>query len=702
MNGIRKKVFGRNKISNTVVATALITLLLSPISVKAEDVHELESSEVETHLEVETDLTVQTHNSIPLALGNRSPEIKQMKDDLTTLGFTSWTNPSDYYGQETVQYVKEFQAYYGLSVSGEGDAATLDKLAEVLNSPYQLGNSSSDIQHVKVRLMELGFTTWSNPSGYYGSETVEFMKDFQAHHGLVAHGIVDNVTYEKLTQTQAVESTQLSQGARGPEVQKFKDDLMAAGFTTWSNPNDYFGAQTTEFVEKFQAYYGLDITGTANQATMQQLDAVLNSPYQLGNRSSEIQAIKVKLTELGFTTWSNPNDNFGRETVEFVKEFQLHHGLVPNGIVDSVTYNKLQESDVASDKVVDNSPDKSPTETPVETFDVQKFKVDLMNLGFTTWTNPNSSYGPQTIQFVKDFQKYYGLPVNGKADKATLAKIEAILNSPYQQGRRSAEIQKMKQDLSTLRIAPWTNPNNNYGAETVRYVKDFQRSFGLPVSGIADKVTLARLAKAVVDYKNRKPIVYLDPGHGGSDPGASHHGLQEKTLNLRTSQMIKEEIEARGYDVVMSRERDVFVGLSDRPIEANRIGADIFVSVHYNSMGGAGSARGIETFIYHRVASGFGQETNRNNFKTNDPRIRESLKLADAVHNEIIRKTKLYNRGVKGNNFNVIRNAKMPAILLELGFLDNRTEANLVKNSSYQRTAAIAVADGIDKYFSNR
>src|SRR5699024_4228548 len=115
----------------------------------------------------------------------------------------------------------------------------------------------------------------------------------------------------------------------------------------------------------------------------------------------------------------------------------------------------------------------------------------------------------------------------------------------------------------------------------------------------------------------------------------------EKVLNLNTSRMLKEELEARGYTVIMARESDVFVELGDRPKEANELKADIFVSVHYNSMGGSGIARGIETFIYHRVASGFGQETNHKNFKTDDLRIRESLKLANAVHAEIINKTKL-------------------------------------------------------------
>ena len=118
---------------------------------------------------------------------------------------------------------------------------------------------------------------------------------------------------------------------------------------------------------------------------------------------------------------------------------------------------------------------------------------------------------------------------------------------------------------------------------------------------------------------------------------------------------LKSELESRGYSVIVSRDSDVFVPLTDRAVEANNLDADIFVSVHHNSMGGIGTARGIETFIFHTVASGFGQEVNRNNFNWDDPRISESINLADEIHSNLISSTGLSNRGVKGNNFNVFR-----------------------------------------------
>lgn len=199
---------------------------------------------------------------------------------------------------------------------------------------------------------------------------------------------------------------------------------------------------------------------------------------------------------------------------------------------------------------------------------------------------------------------------------------------------------------------------------------------------------------------NYKHTVYIDAGHGGKDPGASFGGVREKDLNLSTSLLLRTELEKLGYNVVMSRETDVFIEMSDRPFEANSISADIFVSIHYNSMGGMGTARGIESFIFHRVASGFGQETNRNNFRTEDPRIDESLRLADAMHANLISDTNMRDRGVKGNNFNVLRNSHIPAMLTELAFLDNAADRSIAVTHEFQLSAARAMARGIDEYFN--
>ena len=631
MNGKRNKVFGKNRTSNTLIATALVTLLLSPIGVKAEEATPQEISDTELNL------TVQTYNSVPLTLGNRSLEIQQFKEDLTSIGFTSWTNPSDYYGAQTVEFVQKFQTYYSINATGIADEATINQLNAVLNSPYQFGNSSPEIQSIKVKLSELGFTTWTNPNDHFGRETIEFVKDFQTHHGLVANGIVDSITYNKLQEEKIAPGDPTNESPddtandvepdKSPvetlDVKKFKEDLTTLGFTTWTNPNSSYGPQTIRFVKDFQSYYGLPVNGQADDATLRQLEIVMNSPYRVGNSTSEIRDLKVKLTKLGFANWTNPNNNYGGETHRAVQHFQSHYGLVANGIADSVTH----------------------------------------------------------------------------------ATIDAILNSPYQRGNSSSDIQKIKQDLTTLNFTPWNIPNNNFGPETEQYVKDFQRAMGLPISGIVDKITLARIAKALEDQTNRKPIIYLDPGHGSSDTGAYYYGVAEREINLQVSNKIASQLRNLGYEVVMSRTtrnnnyktnstQDLFA----RAAKANEIGADILVSVHHNAMPNSSAVTGIETFYYGSNSKYPPLKDNR--YSHNDPkRLNDSLNVATKIHDELIKATGVNNRGIKRGAFIVLREAKMPAVLLELGFMSNRNELGKLTTNSYQNILADSVVRGINQYF---
>src|SRR5690606_29452562 len=104
--------------------------------------------------------------------------------------------------------------------------------------------------------------------------------------------------------------------------------------------------------------------------------------------------------------------------------------------IDEVTLNKINE--------LINTPLSKGLKRP----DIVWFKQDLMKTGFGThWTNPSDYYGPDTEKVVKEFQSYYGLEPTGIADEATLAKIDEVISSPYQKGKRSQEIQEIKIDI---------------------------------------------------------------------------------------------------------------------------------------------------------------------------------------------------------------------------------------------------------------
>lgn len=191
----------------------------------------------------------------------------------------------------------------------------------------------------------------------------------------------------------------------------------------------------------------------------------------------------------------------------------------------------------------------------------------------------------------------------------------------------------------------------------------------------------------------RPPLIYLDSGHGGYESGAVSGGVQEKTINLQTARRIEKLLKDAGYRVKMSRTNDTRLSLSQRAQEANRLNADIFLSVHYNAF--RGTSQGIETFYYNQSGS-------TNNSQANNPqRITNSRNLARNIHNNLLRRSGAVDRGVRTANFHVIRETKMPAVLLELGYMDHAGERAKVITSSYQQKLAQGVAEGVKQYFGD-
>jgi len=195
-----------------------------------------------------------------------------------------------------------------------------------------------------------------------------------------------------------------------------------------------------------------------------------------------------------------------------------------------------------------------------------------------------------------------------------------------------------------------------------------------------------------------EPLVYLDPGHGGWQTGTAHYGIVEKDLNISISHKANDILENYGYEVVMSRTTDEQVDLYDRPAEANALGADILVSVHNNAMPGNSNVSGIETYVY--APSPSYPPLNENiPYHTDPERMQDSQRLAEAIHDDLIIDTGANDRGVKGAAFAVTREAHMPAVLLELGFVSNYNEAQKLNSNWYQNTLAEAIVFGINEYF---
>ncbi|MBT2661961.1 N-acetylmuramoyl-L-alanine amidase [Bacillus sp. ISL-45] len=173
--------------------------------------------------------------------------------------------------------------------------------------------------------------------------------------------------------------------------------------------------------------------------------------------------------------------------------------------------------------------------------------------------------------------------------------------------------------------------------------------------------------------------VFIDPGHGGTDPGAVGNGLREKDLTLQIATRVK-NILIQEYDnvsVLMSRTGDQTVSLTERTNAANAWGANFLLSIHINAGGGTG----YEDFIYPGVG------TPTTTYQSN-------------IHAAVLALVDFYDRGKKTANFHMLRESNMPALLTENGFIDNSNDAAKLKSSSFIENIARGHANGIVKSFN--
>ncbi|WP_440706240.1 N-acetylmuramoyl-L-alanine amidase [Heyndrickxia oleronia] len=173
--------------------------------------------------------------------------------------------------------------------------------------------------------------------------------------------------------------------------------------------------------------------------------------------------------------------------------------------------------------------------------------------------------------------------------------------------------------------------------------------------------------------------LFLDPGHGGSDPGAVGNGIREKDITLKIATKIRDFLlnEYSNVSVLMSRTGDTYPTLSDRTNAANSWGANYFLSIHINAGGGTG----FESFVYPGVGT-------------------PTTTYQSAIHSEIMKLNQLSDRGKKQSNLHVLRESNMPALLTENGFIDNANDAAKMKSDSWITNVARGHVNGLAKAFN--
>jgi N-acetylmuramoyl-L-alanine amidase len=190
------------------------------------------------------------------------------------------------------------------------------------------------------------------------------------------------------------------------------------------------------------------------------------------------------------------------------------------------------------------------------------------------------------------------------------------------------------------------------------------------------------------ELQSRVPIVVLDAGHGGSDPGASGAYLQEKDVNLAVVLKAGQLLTAKGIKVVYTRTDDTYVGLDDRSTLANFYNASVFVSVHCNA-NTSSAPNGTETYCYYPLED-------PELYLQKDERYNLALDLQQALVADLGRA----DRGVKQGNLSVLRETTMPSALAEIAFISNPTEEALMQQQQFTDLAGKAIADAIVGYMN--
>ncbi|WP_419673452.1 N-acetylmuramoyl-L-alanine amidase family protein [Aliarcobacter butzleri] len=313
----------------------------------------------------------------------------------------------------------------------------------------------------------------------------------------------------------------------------------------------------------------------------------------------------------------------------------------------------------------------------VENIVVGQNQPNVLRIVFSNKTSPNITYTISKRQII--------ITVNGNSSNKKVSKQE-IKNEPKQTSSQNKTNSKQNSQITTKATTP---------------------------------------TKVATPKNSINKTIVIDAGHGGDDVGAvGPNKRYEKVINLNVAKYLESILKQRGYKVYLTRSTDVFIKVMDRTVLANEKNADLFISIHTNSMPKekANSTSGIETFFLSPARSERAKkvaalenkddiremnESSKSAFleSLNRPRITASHKFAIDVQSGLLQaaRTKykdVNDSGVKEGPFWVLVGAQMPSILIEVGFISHPEESRRLYEKDYQQLLANGIANGVDSYFS--
>ena len=367
-----------------------------------------------------------------------------------------------------------------------------------------------------------------------------------------------------------------------------------------------------------------------------------------------------------------------------------------------ITLSKIFEKEKIPIQIISQETDYVKALTNI--YNIQSVNIDNKKNGISILFKTTQYFPPKNIAASINSEGWINITIlNGKADSLTIQRtplIYPLVKSHIIQLPQSSQISFLcKKKVDDIIVQ-----SSKQSFEILLTTQHQQH---------AEEIASQR-EKWVID------TIVIDPGHGGKDPGAiGINRLQEKTVALDIAKNVGKMLERNNMKVVYTRKNDIFVPLWKRTQIANNASGNLFISIHANSTSKSSSINGFETFLLRigktddaievakRENSVIALEKNPNNYKkltdeklimatmSQNADMKASEDLASLIQIQLDKVISTKNRGVKQAGFHVLVGASMPNVLIEVGFLSNAKEANLLGKSQYRRNISKAIFNAI-------
>ncbi len=383
--------------------------------------------------------------------------------------------------------------------------------------------------------------------------------------------------------------------------------------------------------------------------------------------------------------------NFDLEDITLPQDLATKSVAVNEYGVQEIQFTQTSPSQARiSLKVTDNSPDWLATFSRIRGLILvpKRNNSNLARTPLSTTTERTSTQNSTTVEALELSNNDTQLLI--KSDRSLLARSQFRGNGVYEIRINNAQLAdpfrgpqlkagspisqlKVRQEGSSVVILVTTRLGVNLGNITQKA----NNLVSLPIQRLRQASILSPITIPPPTSGSNRPLVIIDAGHGGQDPGTiGIGGVREKDIVLPISLDVAEELRKQGVEVRMTRDRDYFVSLQGRTDLANKINADLFVSIHANAINlSRPDVNGLETYYYQ-----------------------SGRRLAEVIHWNILNSVPIKNRNIRRARFFVLRRSKMPAVLVEVGFLTGAEDSVRLKNPNHRRQMAKAIARGIIQY----